>query len=68
MSFTMNERMKERCPNLAKYIEKYGSDNLPYSYIIPPRFNNNVDEFCKYCLEVGKPWNEIIDAPKNVIL
>ena len=64
----MNDKMKERYPNLVRYIEKYGKDNLPNTFIIPPRFNNNVDEFCKYCLDVGKPWDEIIDVPKNVIL
>ncbi len=67
MSYVMTDEMKKRCPNMWKYIQKYGSDNLPCTFFMPPRFRDNVDDFYEWCLDEGKEWDELIHIDKNAI-
>lgn len=64
----LSEDIKNEYPHLYEYAQKYGVDNLASTFVIPPRFKNNIDGFYKYCLEQNKRWEDIVNVPENVIL
>lgn len=57
----------------AKYVEKFGSDELIGTWEIPAQFmkkgtEKGIEEFYKYCLEQGKKARNIVKVSKGDIL
>ena len=56
---------EQQFPYTAKYAAVYGKTNLPSTFEVPPRFKT-VENLCKYCLQNGVQWVDIVPAPNGV--
>ena len=67
MRIEVTDELRKQVPYFCKYVDKYGSDNLPSTFEMPAKFKSP-ESFYKYCIEEGKPWNELVKISKDVIL
>lgn len=67
MKIKITDGLRKQVPYFCKYIDKFGSDNLPSTFEMPAKFKSP-EEFYKYCVEKEKPWYDLFKPPKGVIL